>query len=673
MTPNSVTSSTSHNTLPRGYQLLWYQIERVLGRGTFGVTYLATDTNLDRQVAVKEYFPLEFSARKQDLSVQALNTESEETHLDCLRRFLNEARTLAKLNHPNIVKVYNVFESNETAYMAMEYEQGESLDVLIRQHKLQEESRILKIIHPMLDALEYIHGQGFIHRDIKPSNIYIRHDDSPVLLDFGSTRVTPKKGSETLTQLVSQGYAPHEQYGSGGGTNRQGQWTDIYAFGATFYAVVCSRSPVNALERLSAYSSGGGDPLTPANLLCANKYSARLLNAIDKAMQVNPADRPDNIHALRSLFPTLSATFATNPVPQQPSSERISTQSIRPPTSEIETFITLRSEIRDYSNTHRHKKRSNTKSPLLSKGTWGFLTLLIISILAWAWVKTPTVGTKKQPAELASKQNQPPFITQNTAQAKIVTKPLSSNANQKSHSNSRTNFQDTLSSGLKGPKLVLISEKLLRNNEVKTEGTTPSISDSPKAFFLGRYEVTFAEYKQFTDATSHPLPSDSGWGQDDRPVMNISWYDARAYTQWLSEQTGKNYRLPSETEWTFAASSSSQTTYWWGDNIGESKANCSDCGSEWDGKMTAPVGSFEPNFFGLYDTAGNVWEWVQNCSDPTKIDTNETAAQTEQCTERIFLGGAWNSKASALALSKQNGDGPDLRYRYVGFRIARDI
>ena len=165
---------------------------------------------MDRQVAVKEYFPLELSTRKQDLSVQAMSTESQETHLACLQRFLSEARTLAKLNHPNIVRVYNVFEENETAYIAMEYEQGESLSALIRGHKLQEESRILKILHLMLDALEYIHESGFIHRDIKPSNIYIRRDDSPVLLDFGSTRVTPKQDSDTLTQLVSQGYAPHE-------------------------------------------------------------------------------------------------------------------------------------------------------------------------------------------------------------------------------------------------------------------------------------------------------------------------------------------------------------------------------------------------------------------------------------------------------------------------------
>ncbi|RUM94763.1 MAG: hypothetical protein DSZ28_01395 [Thiothrix sp.] len=660
-----MTSSTSHNTLPRGYQLLWYQIDRVLGRGTFGVTYLATDTNLDRQVAVKEYFPLEFSVRKQDFSVQALNTESEETHLACLQRFLTEARTLAKLNHPNIVRVYNVFESNDTAYMAMEYEQGESLNTLIRGRKLQEETRILKILHPMLDAVEYIHERGFIHRDIKPSNIYIHQNDSPVLLDFGSTRVTPKQDSDTLTQLVSQGYAPHEQYG--GGAGRQGQWTDIYALGATFYALVCNRSPVNALERVSAHSSKNKDPLTPASILCAKKYSPKLLNAIDTAMQVIPSDRPESINALRKLFPTLNPTFTDDSSFRQPTS-KTSTQSNRPAPIERETFITLRSEIRDYSNTGNSKQRIKNKSSLLNKGTWSFLSVMIASTLAWLWIETPTAipdeTEKEKQTQSILEEPKTNTIKPTTSEAEFAKKP---------QPNINTNFNDTLTSGEKGPELVLISAQLLRKNASIKNGNSPPTPLPPNVFFLGRYEVSFAEYEQFVNATNRQLPSDSGWGRDRRPVMNVSWHDASAYTQWLSDQTGQHYRLPSEEEWSFAASSGTQTAYWWGDNIGKGKANCSDCGSEWDGNMTAPVGSFKPNFFGLYDTAGNVWEWVQDCSDKTKTYTDDTIAQTEQCNERVFLGGAWNSKASALTSSKRNGDGPELLYRYVGFRVARDI
>ena len=666
-----MTPSISRNNLPRGYQLLWYQIDGVLGRGTFGVTYLATDTNLDRQVAVKEYFPLELSLRNRDLSIQAIDAESQETHLACLQRFLTEARTLAKLNHPNIVRVYNVFESNETAYMAMEYEQGESLDTLIRKHALREESRILKILHPMLDALEYIHERGYIHRDIKPGNIYIRRDDSPVLLDFGSTRVTPKQDSDTLTQLVSQGYAPHEQYG--GGAGRQGQWTDIYAFGATFYALVCNRSPVNALERASAHASGHKDPLTPASTLCANKYSARLLGAIDKAMQVIPSDRPESVSALRKLFPSPRSTFTANPESRKNSGNRLSGHgSPAPKLEKNETFITLRSEIRDYSNHGKRQRRKHANTFGLNKGTWGFLLILVVFFLAWTTIKTFVAGANEKqrqpvPEKFKTTTNKPQI-----APIKKDREPSKINTKKKPPANIETAFHDTLPNGLKGPELVLISEKLLRSNTSKIRGHS-SITTPSKAFFLGRYEVTFAEYEQFVNATHHQLPNDSGWGRDNRPVMNVSWNDAIAYTQWLSEQTGQNYRLPSAEEWRFAASSGTETAYWWGNNIARGHANCNGCGSQWDNTRTAPVGSFKPNFFGLYDTAGNVWEWVQDCSNPTRTYSEKTNARIEQCTERVFLGGAWNSKASALVISKQNGDGPELRYRYVGFRVARDI
>lgn len=204
---------------------------------------------------------------------------------------------------------------------------------------------------------------------------------------------------------------------------------------------------------------------------------------------------------------------------------------------------------------------------------------------------------------------------------------------------------------------------------LKNELITPTLD----TFALGRYEVTFAEYVQFVNTTGRRLPHDAGWGRDNRPVMNVSWHDAIAYTEWLSKQTGKHYRLPTESEWKFAAWAGIETAYWWGDDIGYARANCDGCGGEWGGNMTAPVGSFEPNHFGLYDTAGNVWEWVQDCSSQAEAFTADKEWPIEQCRERVFLGGAWNSKPLGLISSKRNGDGPELRYRYLGFRVARDM
>ena len=196
------------------------------------------------------------------------------------------------------------------------------------------------------------------------------------------------------------------------------------------------------------------------------------------------------------------------------------------------------------------------------------------------------------------------------------------------------------------------------------------------AFEIGKYEVTFDEYDAFANATSRKLPDDRGWGRGKRPVINISFNDAEAYVQWLSNKTGKQYRLPSEAEWEYVARAGTQTEYWWGNDIGKNNAVCSSCGSQWDSKQTAPVGSFKPNAFGLYDTAGNVWELTQDCwHDNYQNAPNDGFAWTDinggECNDRVVRGGSWilgpQYLRSAYRLSLNSGEA----IFDVGFRIAR--
>ena len=171
-------------------------------------------------------------------------------------------------------------------------------------------------------------------------------------------------------------------------------------------------------------------------------------------------------------------------------------------------------------------------------------------------------------------------------------------------------FRDRLKSGGEGPEMVVVpvgSFQMGQGGAEKDEVPVRSVRIQ-KSFAIGRYEVTFDEYDQFVKAKNLEFPSDEGWGRGRRPVINVSWYEAVEYAKWLSEQTGKRYRLPTEAEREYAARGGKQTSYWWGNDFLEGMANCKDCGSQWD-KKTAPVGSFKPNPFGLYDTAGNVWEW----------------------------------------------------------------
>lgn len=288
-------SAVKHrDALPPGFKLHWYELDSVLGQGGFGITYLGQDTNLGQPVAVKEYLPNEFAVREGDSTVQPKTGEQGDIYKWGLERFLQEARTLAKFKHPNIVRVLSVFEQNNTAYMVMEYERGSDLSQQFKRGNLKDEAQLLAIVLPILKGLELVHQAGFIHRDIKPANIYLREQDkTPVLLDFGSARHALGEQTKTMTSLVSLGYAPFEQYQDADG--KQGPWSDIYSLGATLYYGVTGRTPAEAMTRGNEIINHGRDPYEPVWSLVSNSYSDHFLNAIDNALAFRFAERPQNL------------------------------------------------------------------------------------------------------------------------------------------------------------------------------------------------------------------------------------------------------------------------------------------------------------------------------------------------------------------------------------------
>lgn len=198
------------------------------------------------------------------------------------------------------------------------------------------------------------------------------------------------------------------------------------------------------------------------------------------------------------------------------------------------------------------------------------------------------------------------------------------------------------------------------------------------AFEISKYEITFNEYDAFAQATNRELPDDNGWGRGKQPVIDVTFNDAQAYVQWLSQQTGKQYRLPTDAEWEYAARAGTQTAYWWGRRIGKNNAVCIECGSQWDRNQTAPVGSFRPNAFGLYDTSGNVREWIQDCwyiysQNPPNDGSAWLEKGSGDCDLRVVRGGSWMSLPYNLRSAYRGRSSTDDAYPDLGFRIARDF
>ncbi|MBF0625737.1 MAG: serine/threonine protein kinase, partial [Magnetococcales bacterium] len=295
-----MTAKKIKDALPKGATLLWYEILDVLGKGGFGITYLARDTNLDQLVAIKEYLPVGFAVRDQSHSVRPNSPNDTKTFDWGLERFLQEAQTLAKFKHRAIVRVVSFFRNANTAYMVMEYEEGDSLEAVLRRKGQMTEQDVMVFLPPLLEGLEELHRNQFIHRDIKPANILIRKDGSPVILDFGSARQALGNAGDQMTSLLSMGYSPFEQYDSSG--NRQGPWSDIYAMGGVLYRCISGGKPPDAALRINARLRNSPDPMKPALEVGRGRFSDRFLIAVDKALESIETDRPQSVAAWRPLL-----------------------------------------------------------------------------------------------------------------------------------------------------------------------------------------------------------------------------------------------------------------------------------------------------------------------------------------------------------------------------------
>ena len=296
--PDDITrnASITPSALPPGTRIGEFELRKVLGVGGFGIVYLAFDHALEREVAVKEYMPASLVGRTETMHVTLRSQGDAETFALGLRSFVNEARLLARFDHPSLLKVHRFWEANGTAYMAMPVLLGKTLKELRLHGGLQpDEAWLRRLLDPLLGAIERLHNEGVYHRDIAPDNIQIEPDGHPVLMDFGAARRVISDKSQNLTAILKPAYAPIEQYAEIPSV-KQGPWTDLYALGATMHYMLLGKPPTPSTAR-AVY-----DDTTPLAHQGVAGCSVEFLRCIDWMLAPRPNDRPQNVAQLREAM-----------------------------------------------------------------------------------------------------------------------------------------------------------------------------------------------------------------------------------------------------------------------------------------------------------------------------------------------------------------------------------
>ena len=656
------------NTLPVGYRLHHYRIEAVLGAGGFGITYRAVHEALQTQAAIKEYFPVEWSYRDRDDVNVLANTQgalptSEAGEEVCytwgLERFLNEARILAQVNHPGVVRVRDFFQANGTAYIVMDYEDGEPLSQTLQREKTLPEDQVRQLLADVLPALEAVHAKNYLHRDLKPANLYRRSDGRTILIDFGAARQALGRRSKSVTSVFSPGYSPIEQYLVDG--KGYGPWTDIYAVGAVLYHCVTGVAPIEAPARVLE------DPLKPAEDVAAGRYSPALLRLVDRSMAVRPEKRFQSVAQMRA---TLNA-------PAEDDGDRTVKLEL-PPLLDLH-----RSGEKPRLVIAEPPKQPPPKPSGLFQLRWldwrrGAVILAVVAVLAGA----VEIGRR---IIIAPPVKPDTPIPSGVTPMPPVTPPKPAGSPTPPQPGQR--FADPVT----GMEFVWIQPGCFMMGSPEAEKDR-SANEAPhqvclKGFWMGSHEVTNAHYQRFDARHDSGAYESHALNSADQPVVRASWQEAVAYANWLSGKTGLRFRLPTEAEWEYAARAGKTISRTWGDESNQAcrYANIYDETARktkplnWanypceDGQVAAaPVGQYAANAFGLYDMLGNVAEWTCSEYDSGYAGGENRCADPNAAVggRRVLRGGSWSDYPGLVRFAYRFPAAPEYRKFDLGFRLV---
>jgi len=756
-------SQPTTSPLPVGFELHEYRIERVLGHGGFGVTYLARDRHLNAQFAVKEFLPRDIAMRTRKGEVKPSESKHADDYAWGLDRFKREARALARFKHPNIVRVARMLEANNTAYMVMEFEVGLTLSEYLRGHSSRlTESELLGVFMPILDGLGDLHAVDLIHRDIKPGNIYLRKN-GPMLLDFGSARQVVGTGEDhALTALVTPGYAPLEQYSN---DERQGPWSDLYAVGASMYMCMFGSAPIDATKRSAALSEGELDPYQSAVVRGAGQFSPGVLGAVDWAMALRMRDRPQAAIDLKARLSEGSVSPTTVKIPDLSAYDE--------PTMRAEDAAgdSMRTAVLSQTQGGRPRPWWVGSKPLAGAAVAAMLALTAYAVQGWRAMRADDADFSaavtehtaagyarylldctrcghRAEAELAKEALDAEARALAEAEAKAKAeleakakakreadalaarragRPAGASTGDRRVAGTRTGsvgttggaagssvaarphsgrgpapgtrIRDDLGALGPAPELVVLAAGGFQMGDVSGNGDRdelPLHRTSVAPFAIGVREVTKGEFAAFIDATGYKTVAQRGGGcrvnekgrlatdkwaywkrvpfsqTDASPVVCVTWTDAQAYAAWLSQTTKRRYRLPTETEWEYAARAGTTTDFWWGEQGAQGKANCDGCGSGARDR-TLESGAFPVNAWGLFDVSGNVAEWT--CSEYAKsyAGAERDCVDADSLRDRVVRGGAWSQKPESVRSANRSSAPADLASDSLGFRIAAEL
>ena len=592
-----------------------YRIIKKLGQGGFGITYLAENTLLEGKVAIKEFFFKEYCERDDSTSYVTVPTSSNrETVLRFKQKFIKEARTIFKLNHPNIVRILDVFEENDTAYYVMEYIEGESLGDMVKRRGAIPEAEALGYVKDAASALVYIHSKNINHLDIKPGNLMKRKEDGKVLvIDFGVAKqydLATSQGTTTTPVGISHGYSPAEQYRKNGVQSFSPQ-SDVYALAATLFKLLTGSTPPEAMEIQ--------DEGLPVAELQAKQISRPVISAIAMAMK----GRHERTQSIAEFVGNLNSDD-TIVIPDLVEAERKHKE-------------TEEKAAKEKAETERKRKEAEEK-------------------------------TAKEKAEAERKRKRKrlwkSIVVAIVIEATIVIVALW-------QANKDTPIIKTFYANGVSFDMVEVKGGTSRMGATSEQGSDADSDEEPvhsvtlSSYYIGKTEVTQALWK----AVMGSSPSDTSTLKvDNLPVERVSWNDCQEFIRKLNALTGQNFRLPTEAEWEFACrgGNNSRGYKYSGSNYIDNVA------WYWDnsGKKTHPVATKLPNELGIYDMSGNVWEWCSDWYDKYSSGAQANPKGPESGSCRVFRGGGWGSYAGYCRSSNRGYNTPTHRHDRLGLRLA---